>query len=138
DNLGNGTMQVTFSARSISGTTYENSKIEVVTLSTNDGNGSVTPVELITINTGVSYKQYTVKLPKTSDDFFGFRIPHNGTTNTTEIYIDDVYYEVSPPPTITVSKKDIICFGTATGEATVNIEGGAGDVTITWEPIGGT
>ena len=44
--------------------------------------------------TGTSYSEYIVPLPATTDDYFGFRVPHNGsaTTNYPYAFIDDVFY----------------------------------------------
>src|SRR5690606_21945958 len=30
------------------------------------------------------------------DDYFGFNLPHNGTTSAGTVHIDDVYYEDTP------------------------------------------
>src|SRR5690606_25049188 len=51
------------------------------------------------------------------------------------ITIDDVYYEDTPPPTITdVNKTDVLCHGANTGEISVEVEGGALPLTYDWTP----
>src|SRR5690606_9678640 len=94
DSLGNGTKQVRFSARSEStSTTYLTSKIDLVTLSDNTGTGTATVLASFMIDTGITYNEYVVPIPPTTDNFFAFRLSHNGTTNVSYVYIDDVYYE---------------------------------------------
>ncbi|TDO73284.1 putative secreted protein (Por secretion system target) [Flavobacterium chryseum] len=39
---------------------------------------------------------------------------------------------------VTTSKTDVLCNGSATGSATVNVTGGAGSYTYSWAPSGGT
>ena len=46
-----------------------NSKIDIVTLSNNNGTGTVTVLDSFIINTGTVYQEYTVQLPVTTDDF---------------------------------------------------------------------
>src|SRR5690606_27847143 len=112
DNLGNGAKQVRFSARSEStSATYLNSKIDLVTLSDNTGAGTATVLASFMIDTGVTYNEYVVPIPPTTDDFFAFRLSHNGTTNVSYVYIDDVYYEDVPAPSIVnVTKNDVLCY----------------------------
>jgi len=91
-NLGNGTKQVRFYARGNSATVT--SILEVVRL--NGNTSAATATVLATFNiTGTSYSEYIVPLPATTDDYFGFRVPHNGsaTTNYPYAFIDDVFYE---------------------------------------------
>ncbi len=108
DNLGNGNgvKQVRFSARSSSSS---NSNIlEIVTADSNGPGANITVLDTLTVNQ-TSYDEYTVIFPHTTDDYFGFRLAHNGTTTTSSVYIDDVYYEDAPdcksvnPKTIKIS-----------------------------------
>src|SRR5690606_35138848 len=63
----------------------------------------------------------------------------NGTTNVSYVYIDDVYYEEIPAPTIdTITFVDNVCFGETNGSATVVVEGGALPLTYEWLPSGGS
>src|SRR5690606_37792960 len=140
DNLGNGAKQVRFSARSEStSATYLTSKIDLVTLSDNTGTGTATVLASFMIDTGITYNEYVVPIPPTTDNFFAFRLSHNGTTNVSYVYIDDVYYEEIPAPTIdTITFVDNVCFGETNGSATVVVEGGALPLTYEWLPSGGS
>ena len=90
-NLGNGTKQLRFFARSYGTTAYVN-KLEILSMSSNT---SVTgAIVLATITpTSQNYQEYIVVLPATTNDYFGFRLAHNGTTTDSSILIDDVNYE---------------------------------------------
>src|SRR5690554_3507599 len=140
DNLGNGGKQVRFSARSESASaSYVNSKIDVVRLSDNTGTGTVTVLDSFVINTGTVYQEYVVPLPVTTDDYFGFQLSHNGTTNVSYVYRSEVYYEDVPAPTIdAIIFVDNACFGEINGSATVVVEGGALPLTYEWLPSGGS
>lgn len=89
-NLGAGTKQVRFSVRNNSGTNKD--IIEVVTLDKNDNTATVSVIQAINV-IGTTYKEFIVPLPANSDDYFGLRLAHNGTTTATTIFIDDVHYE---------------------------------------------
>lgn len=90
-NLGGGAKQLRFYARTMS-STYQNNTLEIVRMSSNTATATVTTIATFNI-TGTAYQEYVVPLPLTTDDYFGFRIPHNGTTSVTYVYLDDVYYE---------------------------------------------
>lgn len=139
DSLGNGAKQVRFYARSYSSSSsYDNSKLEVVTMDGNTATANVTVLASYMIS-GDTYNEYVVPFPITTDTHFGFRIPHNGGTSTTYVYIDDVYYEEIPAPTIdTITFVDNACFGETNGSATVVVEGGALPLTYEWLPSGGS
>src|SRR5690606_37993776 len=52
---------------------------------------------LDTINVSQTvYQEFVVYFPQTTDDYFAFRLVHNGTTTASGLYIDDVYYEDAP------------------------------------------
>src|SRR5690606_8151498 len=85
-----------------------------------------------------NYVEYAVAIPNTTDDYFGFRLAHNGTTSVTDINIDDVYYEDIPPLTVSTSKVDILCFGNGDGSAEAIGEGGVPPYTYSWTPSGAT
>lgn len=94
DNLGNGNWlkQVRFSARS----TGTNPQIlEVFTSNGTTSAANFTVLDTILVS-GTTYQEYIVYLPQTTDDYFGFNLPHNGTTIAGTVHIDDVYYENTP------------------------------------------
>lgn len=95
NNLGNGygVKQVRFSLRS-GGTSYNN-VLELVRLNGNSMWSTATVIQTFKPTT-TNYQEYTVILPQTTDDYFGFRLAYNGTTSTSLVYIDDVYYEDTP------------------------------------------
>lgn len=89
--LGNGTKQLRFSARSYATTTYAN-KLEVLSMKT--PNSTVGATVLATFYPDQkNYQEYIVLLPATTDDYFGFRLAHNGSTTTSSILIDNINYE---------------------------------------------
>src|SRR5690554_2540419 len=94
DNLGNGTKQVRFSARYLT----QGGRLEVVTLgdisSPSAATASATVLQSFDVPS-LSYEEFIVPLPVTTDDYFAFRVTYNGNpSNTYPItYIDDVYYE---------------------------------------------
>ena len=94
DNLGNGNWvkQVRFSVR---GTSTSPQILEVFTANGTTSAANFTVLDTIIINS-TTYQEYTVYLPQTTDDFFGFNLPHNGTTIAGTVHIDDVYYENTP------------------------------------------
>src|SRR5690554_553564 len=94
DNLGNGTKQVRFSARYLT----QGGRLEVVTLgdisSPSAATASATVLQSFDVPS-LSYEEFIVPLPVTTNDYFAFRVTYNGNpSNTYPItYIDDVYYE---------------------------------------------
>ncbi|SFO41026.1 SprB repeat-containing protein, partial [Paenimyroides ummariense] len=54
-----------------------------------------------------------------------------------DFHITDVFVENIPPPSLTVSKTDILCHG-GTGSATITVTGGLAPFTYSWSPSGGT
>jgi len=89
--LGNGTKQIRFFARSYSTTAYVN-KLEILSMPSRTSTTGATV--LATINpTSQNYQEYIVVLPATTNDYFGFRLAHNGTTTDSSVLIDDVNYE---------------------------------------------
>lgn len=94
NNLGNGNWvkQIRFSARS-TGTAQQ--ILEVFTANGTTSAANFTVLDTILVS-GTTYQDYTIYLPQTTDDFFGFNLPHNGTTTAGTVHIDDVYYEDTP------------------------------------------
>jgi len=125
DNLGNGTKQLRFYAMASS--TNASNVLEIVRSNGITSSSAFTVIQTITVD-HTGYKEYVVPLPVTTDDYFGFSLAYNNTTTTTDINIDDVFYEDLEtcfyPSNITVSNL------TATG----------GDISWTPSPItvGGT
>lgn len=88
--LGNGVKQLRFSVRNY-GTSYIN-KLEVITLTNNTSAVGATVLTTI-YPTHTNFQEYIIPLPQNTNDYFGFRLAHNGTTSTSYIAIDDIYYE---------------------------------------------
>ena len=126
NNLGNGAKQIRFWVKVVSGT----ANVPVYTLDGNTSNATKTQIELIPVNT--TWTEYTVALPVTTDDYFAIGFLDN--SSSTQLYLDDIYYEDIPAPTITITKTDILCNGDADGSATAVVEGGASPLTYTWSP----
>src|SRR5690606_27205754 len=80
------------------------------------------------------YKEYTVPLPATTDDYFGFRLAYNNTSTSIDINIDNVHYEDIPPLLVDVDKTDILCNGDNNGSAIAIVEGGVVPYTYSWSP----
>src|SRR5690606_20815746 len=97
NSLGNGTKQLRFSVRSYSTTTYNN-KLEILSMPSSTSTvGATVLATIYNDNTnGQSWEEYTVAIPATSDDYFGFSLAHNGTTTASSVLIDDVYLEDIP------------------------------------------
>ena len=95
DNLGNGNgvKQIRFSAIASSATATN--YLEVITADSNVASAKFTVIDTIVVN-HTKYQEYKILLPQTTDDYFGFRMVHNGTTSTSDVNIDDVYYEDAP------------------------------------------
>jgi len=89
-NLGNGTKQLRFSVRAGTATNVNN--LEIVTANGDDTNATFTVIRTINVDY-VTYQEYIIPLPATTDDYFGFRLAHNGTTTLSTIHLDDIYYE---------------------------------------------
>src|SRR5690554_1795941 len=94
DNLGNGTKQLRFSARYLT----QGGRLEVVTLSDISSPAAATASATVLQSFDVpslSYEEFIVPLPVTTDDYFAFRVTYNGNPSNTYpvTYIDDVYYE---------------------------------------------
>ena len=90
DNLGNGTKQLRFSVRAGTATNVNN--LEIVTANGDDANATFTVIRTINVDY-LTYQEYIIPLPATTDDYFGFRLAHNGTTTLSTIHLDDIYYE---------------------------------------------
>ncbi|UUV22592.1 glycine-rich protein [Paenimyroides aestuarii] len=130
DNLGNGTKQLRFSARSYSTTTYVN-QLEILAMDSTTSTANATV--LATINPSTStYQEYIIPLPAGTDDYFGFRLAYNGVTTASAVSIDDVYYEEIPAPTLATTQSDNICPGDTNGMASVVVTGGAAPLTYLW------
>src|SRR5690554_204418 len=137
DNLGNGTKQVRFSARSYSTTNYVN-QLEILSMPSNTSTAGATVLATVSPSTS-TYEEYVVPLPVTTDEYFGFRLAYNGVTTASSVSIDDVYYEEIPAPTIdTITFVDNACFTDTSGSATVEVIGGVPPLTYQWLPSGGT
>ena len=110
-NLGNGTKQVRFSVKTYgtSATTYDN-KLEILSMPSTTSTTGATVLATFTPNQ-VAYQEYVVQLPSGTNDYFGFRLAYNGVTTGSSVSIDDIYYEDIPPPTITTTKTNNICYG---------------------------
>ena len=87
--LGNGTKQLRFWAKL--GSAVLGAKINVYTLDGNTSTASQTPVMSVPV-TSLSWQQYIVPLPATTDDYFAFAFYGAPSTYPT-IYLDDIEYE---------------------------------------------
>ncbi|SFO40966.1 SprB repeat-containing protein, partial [Paenimyroides ummariense] len=134
-NLGNGNKRIRFSAMATN--TNASNKLQVVRSNGKTATSTFTVIQEIVID-HTSYQEYSVYPPATTDDYFGFRLAHNGTTNTVDINIDDVYYEDVPPLLVDLDKTDILCFGATTGTIDATVEGGKPPYTYAWSPSGAT
>lgn len=135
NNLGAGTKRIRFSA--MAANTNASNKLQVVRSTGTTSSATYTVLEEIIVD-HTNYVEYAVAIPNTTDDYFGFRLAHNGTTSVTDINIDDVYYEDIPPLTVSTSKVDILCFGNGDGSAEAIGEGGVPPYTYSWTPSGAT
>ncbi|MBA5792856.1 MULTISPECIES: fibronectin type III domain-containing protein, partial [unclassified Flavobacterium] len=95
DNLGNGqgVKQVRFSVIPLN--SKNGNYLEVFTSDGNTDVATFTVIDTIKVD-HVGYKEYAVVFPKTTDDYFGFRLVYSGETASSDINIDDVYYEDAP------------------------------------------
>src|SRR5690606_17855649 len=105
DNLGNGTKQLRFYARSYLTTTYVN-KLEILSMPSDTTTVGATVLATFYPDQKF-YEEYVVPLPATTDDFFGFRLAYNGVTPASNVILDDVYLEdletCFPPKDVAVS-----------------------------------
>src|SRR5690554_2634904 len=104
DNLGNGTKQLRFYARAAAASNLNH--LEIVRANGNDATATFTVIQPLIID-HIGYQEYVVPLPVTTDDYFGFRLAHNGVTTLSTVHLDDVFYEdldtCAPPTGITVT-----------------------------------
>ncbi|KAA5532954.1 choice-of-anchor J domain-containing protein, partial [Paenimyroides baculatum] len=91
NNLGNGTKQIRFWARS-SSTSYS-PKLVIYSMNGNTVSSTKTVVTSINIPSTTTFAEYIVPLPPTTDDYFAFSFEHQMPTQYTSIYLDDIYYE---------------------------------------------
>src|SRR5690606_35599966 len=92
-NLGNGTKQLRFSVRSYG---VNVNKLEIISLANTTTTANATVLATI-YKDDTGYQEYIVPLPATTNDYFGFRLAHNGTTTISSVVIDDVFYEDLAP-----------------------------------------
>ncbi len=130
NNLGNGTKQLRFWVKVNSGT----ANVPVYTLDGNTGTAAKTQIALIAATT--TWTEYSVTFPITTNDYFAIGFLDN--SSSTQLLLDDVYYEDVPAPTLAASHTDILCNGAATGTATAVVTNGALPLTYSWSPSGGT
>ncbi|WCM41012.1 glycine-rich protein [Flavobacterium sp. CBA20B-1] len=90
DNLGNGTKQLRFYAMATN--TNATNILQIVRSDGTSASSTFTIIQSIVVN-HTGYQEYIVPIPATTDDYFGFRLAHNGATAAVDINIDDVYYE---------------------------------------------
>lgn len=93
-NLGNGTKQVRFSVGNIYGS--GSIDLKIYTLNSNTASATKTLVQTVVLSPGGGWKEYSVPLPATADDYFAFEYPYM-PQGYYEIFMDDVYYEDAPP-----------------------------------------
>ena len=91
NNLGNGTKQIRFWARS-SSTSYS-PKLVIYSMNGNTTSATRTLITSINIPSTTTFAEYIVPLPATTDDYFAFSFEHQFPTQYTSIYLDDIYYE---------------------------------------------
>ena len=91
NNLGNGTKQIRFWARS-SSTSYS-PKLVIYSMNGNTTSATRTLITSINIPPTTTFAEYIVPLPATTDDYFAFSFEHQVPTQYTAIYLDDIYYE---------------------------------------------
>src|SRR5690606_9202707 len=95
NNLGNGTKQIRFWARS-SSTSYS-PKLVIYSMNGNTISATKTVILSINIPSTTTYAEYIVPLPPTTDDYFAFSFEHQKPNEYTSIYLDDIYYEDMSP-----------------------------------------
>src|SRR5690554_3567671 len=133
DTLGNGSKRLRFKVRASSTTTNGN-KLEILRGDGITATSNFTVIETIHPNQ-TTFVEYIVNLPVTTDKYFAFRLAYNGLTSASTIYIDDIYYEDIPAPSIdTITFVDNTCFGDTSGSATVVVNDGVLPLTYEWLP----
>src|SRR5690554_3788136 len=133
DTLGNGSKRLRFKVRATSTTTNVN-KLEILRGDGITATSNFTVIETIHPNQ-TTFVEYIVNLPVTTDKYFAFRLAYNGLTSASTIYIDDIYYEDIPAPSIdTITFVDNTCFGDTSGSATVVVNDGVLPLTYEWLP----
>src|SRR5690606_35416355 len=130
-NLGNGNKQLRFSAMAT--TTNASNILQIVRSNGTTSSSTFTVIQNIVVD-HTGYKEYTVPLPATTDDYFGFRLAYNNTSTSIDINIDNVHYEDIPPLLVNVDKTDILCNGDNNGSAIAIVEGGVVPYTYSWSP----
>ncbi|MFA7444823.1 MAG: GEVED domain-containing protein, partial [Flavobacteriaceae bacterium] len=127
DNVGNGNYRIKFVARSGS----NNYVLQVGTLSDNSDPTTFTLVESISLTS--SNTEYTVVLPATTDDYFGFRHGLGGTYRS--IYIDTITYQEIPTcPDVT----DLVLSNPTADGTDIGWTGVGTSFDIEWGPKGYT
>ncbi|WP_177205776.1 glycine-rich protein, partial [Paenimyroides ummariense] len=148
-NLGNGTKQLRFSAMALN--TNTSNILQIVRSNGTTSSATFTVIQNVVVN-HTGYQEYIVPLPATTDDYFGFRLAHNGTTTAIDINIDDVYYEnLSPcifpgnlnvsnitPTTATISWDTSLATGVTGYEYEIRTTGAAGSGSTGLEKTGTT
>ena len=130
--LGNGTKQIRFWARSTSSSDVPDFRVYTM-----NGNTATAQKTLIknTIPLTTTWQEFTVLIPATTDDYFAFSFDRIGTASY--VYVDDINYEDVPPPTLTITKTDNLCHGLTDGSAIVKITDGVPPYEYLWSPSGG-
>ena len=95
-----------------------------------------------TINLTNVLTEYKIDIPLqyiSQNIRIGFKATDGPVTNTPDydFHITDVFIENTPPPTVAVTKTDILCHG-GTGTATATVTNGVSPLTYSWSPSGGT
>jgi len=132
NNLGNGAKQVRFWARKSAVAPVP--KFEIYRMDGTATTSTKTLVQAITLTN--TWEEFVVPLPQTTDDYFAFSFDRVGTAPY--VYLDDIYYEDIPAPTLTTTQSSNICFGGNTAMASVVVEDGSAPFTYLWSPSGGT
>ncbi|WCM41014.1 T9SS type A sorting domain-containing protein [Flavobacterium sp. CBA20B-1] len=132
DNLGNGAKQIRFSA--YLDYFYPNApQIDVYRINGNTSTATKTLIQSITLSSASpGWETFTIPLPITTDDYFAFSFPEVSGSGYAQFYIDDVYYEDIPAPTVATTQSNNVCFGGTTGMASVVVTGGAAPITYLW------
>ncbi len=135
NNLGNGAKRVRFWAKVSSASYATTHKFEVYSM---NGTTSTSTKTLLngSIALTASWQEFIVNLPVTTDDYFAFSFDRSG--GISYVYLDDIYYEDIPPPTLTTTQTNNLCYGGNTGMASVVVANGAAPLTYSWSPSGGT
>src|SRR5690606_15408299 len=134
DNLGNGAKRIRFSVY-LDYSYPEVPEIEIYSLDGNTASATKTLIEKITLSDDpVSpWQDFTVVLPTTTDDYFAFSFPEIQNGGYGYFYIDDVYYEDIPAPTITTTQKNNPCHGGTSGVASAVVSEGVAPISYLWD-----